>query len=369
MKRPQRNYLRNKAIVDKIYGLFDSSTGRPRFSKIHREYGVPEASVRGWWSRRSEDLDWRPYHSQNHGSHHRIFSDAEEEAITQFIIDNYFKPCHAFHDDDFRFLAVQAFLEKYGRKSLPDFQCSPGFIADFKARNHLSTRRAHYKRRPTVDPQTVETWVREVQNLLRTFPHDRVINGDETAWRILPNGATTWAERGSDSVVIGVQDDEKKTITVMASVTAAGTKLPLLLIANGLTELVEESQLGDVWPHLRAHSSNGWMNSEIFEQYLLLIRQQYNDDQEIVLILDVYAVHRCAKVRELASALKIRLIYIPAGLTDSHQPLDRRIFGALKSTAKHHVYRALAEDPERRIGMKGAVEILIAAGNTSLLTS
>ena len=235
MKRPQRDYSRNKAVVDRIYAVFDSTIGRPRFLNLQREYGVPEATLRGWWKRRNEDPEWRPYCTVNHGLHHRIFTDIEEEAITQFIVENYFKPCHAFHDDDFRFLAMQAFLEKYQDQDPPDFQCSPGFIADFKSRNHFSSRRAHYKRRPRVDSQTVEAWVTEVRTLLRTFPHDRIINGDETAWRILPNGATTWAEKGSDSVVLHVQDDEKKTITVMASVTAAGTKLPLLLIANGIT--------------------------------------------------------------------------------------------------------------------------------------
>ena len=235
MKRPQRDYSRNKAVVDRIYAVFDSTIGRPRFLNLQREYGVPEATLRGWWKRRNEDPEWRPYSTVNHGLHHRIFTDIEEEAITQFIVENYFKPCHAFHDDDFRFLAMQAFLEKYQDQDPPDFQCSPGFIADFKSRNHFSSRRAHYKRRPRVDSQTVEAWVTEVRTLLRTFPHDRIINGDETAWRILPNGATTWAEKGSDSVVLHVQDDEKKTITVMASVTAAGTKLPLLLIANGIT--------------------------------------------------------------------------------------------------------------------------------------
>ena len=155
-------------------------------------------------------------------------------AIADYIIENYFKPGFLFKDADFRHLAMQAFLEKHKDSELvPDFQCSPGFIQDFKKRNDLSTRRAHYKRRPVLDAEKLAEWKESMRRLVESVSNDRIVNADETAWRILPNGCTTWATRGADAVTINTNDDEKKMVTVMASVTASGRKLPLMVIATG----------------------------------------------------------------------------------------------------------------------------------------
>ena len=61
----------------------------------------------------------------------------------------------------------------------------------------------------------------------------------------------------------------------------------------------------------------------------------------------------------MANGLNIRMIFVPAGMTDKYQPLDRRVFGALKATAKRYVYRQMAADPGSRIGMSGAIAILV----------
>ena len=63
---------------------------------------------------------------------------------------------------------------------------------------------------------------------------------------------------------------------------------------------------------------------------------EYKDGHAIHLILDGYASHRCEEVKRLAEELHIHLHYIPPGLTDLLQPLDRSVFGALKAE-----YRAI----------------------------
>ena len=358
MFRAQRNYARKRAIVDTIFMCFEDSGEVVRISDLHKKYGVPERTLRRWRQLSKSDRDWRPYHTENRGSHHRIFTDAEENSITEFIVENYFQPGWVFHDEDFKFIAMQAYLEKHGDDAeFKNFQCSKGFIWDFKKRNKLSSRRAHYKRRPATkyDP---EKWVAEVKQILETVPHDRVLNADETAWRILPNGATTWAQTGSDNVTLTIRDDEKQTVTVMATVSASGSKFPLMMICKG-GPIAERNQLQDIHPHLPFHTEKGWMNRESFETYLKFIRQQFSDDDPIYLLLDTYTVHKLACVRELAAGLNIHLRFIPAGMTDKYQPLDRRVFGALKSTAKRYIYREMATNPTARIGMPKAIAILI----------
>ena len=67
---------------------------------------------------------------------------------------------------------------------------------------------------------------------------------------------TTWAETGADSISINAVDNEKKAITVMATISYAGTKLPLFMVAKGKSKASEQSQLGDILYRMSAHSSS-----------------------------------------------------------------------------------------------------------------
>jgi hypothetical protein len=63
---------------------------------------------------------------------------------------------------------------------------------------------------------------------------------------------------------------------------------------------------------------------------------EYQDGHDIHLTLDRYATHRCDDVLAMADELGSHLQFIPPGLTDLLQPLDRSAFGALKAE-----YRAI----------------------------
>ena len=49
---------------------------------------------------------------------------------------------------------------------------------------------------------------------------------------------------------------------------------------------------------------------------------------------DSYPVHHSKESSQLAESLNIQLIKIPEGTTDSYQPLDCRVFGAIKARAR-----------------------------------
>ena len=297
-----------------------------------------------------------------HGMHNRIFTDHEEMAISSFIRDNYIQPGIVFQNKDFVKLASQSFLESHlDDEDIPDVKFSPKFVWNFKKRNGLSSRRARFKRRNSIDQQEVSDFIKSIQNLINTKPADRILNADETSWRILPSTMTTWAETGADSISINAVDNEKKAITVMATISYAGTKLPLFMVAKGKSKVSEQSQLGDISYHMSAHSSSGWMEQECFEQYLKWLRQMHYDDDPIYLIIDQYPTHKTEQSKTLAQSLNIQLYFIPAGVTDKYQPLDRQVFGCLKNIAKSKIHDFLHEQPGAKIGMKNAVSILIWA--------
>jgi hypothetical protein len=196
---------------------------------------------------------------------------------------------------------------------------------------------------------------------LREQPQDRILNCDETCCQVYPNGLKIWAVKGSSDVSLKFRGNKKDRLTVVATVLAARTKLPLMLRASGKTERCEFSQLGDTKIHWRDHSQSGWMTEEIFIHYLHHLRQYFADELAIWLILDIYTAHRTPRVREVAERLNIHLRYIPSGLTDELQRLDRAAFGAMKVFCRRMFRRAVSNNPSMALNRRTAVQFLVPA--------
>ena len=65
----------------------------------------------------------------------------------------------------------------------------------------------------------------------------------------------------------------------------------------------------------------------------------------ISLVLDQYGAHDTPKVQRTAESLDIELIFVPKGGTGKYQPLDRRVFGALKAKGRAKWSREFARHP------------------------
>jgi hypothetical protein len=213
-----------------------------------------------------------------------------------------------------------------------------------------SLRRAHKRRRQDEDPQTSIHFAFQILYLLAEgVDLADIVDADETAFLLYPQGFYTWAGRGSEAVQIHVSGKEKRSYTVMAAVTMAGGKLPLFTIIQGKTVRAERGlELDPQGPHASTHSPTGWVTVAAMLEWLKFLPNlpEFQHDRFIHLILDGYSTHRCEAVRALAARLNILLHFIPPGLTDLLQPLDRSVFAALKAE-----YRAIYRvDMSQRTG-------------------
>jgi hypothetical protein len=363
---PHRRY-RAPYLAKKVHALLlelrkrCSATGDKTFREISAIYNVPRTTIMRWYRRVTEDPEWTPA-ATHWGEHRRIFDDATEAAIAGYIRSNFTSRNRIFSCEDFHALAFRQYREVYwDAESAPRFCCSRTFIHGFMVRNRFSIRREHVKRRPPITEEEAQQWTQRLRHLLETENQDLILNCDETAWRVYPGNILTWWDTGADDVAIHVDGDEKSVITVLATISASHKKWPLFFVAKGKTERVERSQVGEIGIHWRSHSESGWMRQEIFAQYLHHLRQQVPDGEKIFLICDVHASHRTDAVKQLASGLNIDLLYIPPGATDRLQPLDRMVFGALKSEARRLFRRNAASNPELKRRKRDAVKDLIEA--------
>jgi hypothetical protein len=258
----------------------------------------------------------------------------------------------------FRGLAHDAYAQT-GRDD-GSFQCSDQFIADFKKRHGFSSRRFHMRRRNRHCRRTdIELWINEIKMLLAEIPHRRIVNCDETMWRVVPNGMLTWAPVASESVSVDLDVGGKDGITVLASVTADYEKLPVFLIAKGQTSRVEKTQLGTHEGCIATHSLSTWTTVDTFHEYLQWLRNTCTDPNPIHLILDSCSVHRSRETKTYAKELNIEVHFIPPGWTDEPQPLDRYVFGAMKSMCRRLFQRFCQCSDDGRVKTRDAVQFLI----------
>ena len=351
MNRPLNRIIKRQSYND--YSKFADSipavlerlvnTKRGDLAEVSNQTGIPYSTISRWHQALGKNTRFNPL-DRKWGQHKRIFTDQEEDMIADYIVLNYIQPGIYFTDEDFKELALQAWQEKYLpiynsddpeiRKQFKEFHCSRGFIVDFKYHHNFSSKVFHIKRRANPNSPIEQKFLKEMANLFEHVPLSRILNADETGWKLFPKGILSWGETGIDNMSRQGSVSDKSQVTVLATIAADYTKLPLLFVAQGKTEQVESSQIGDIGYHWKTHTESGWVNDVAFSFYLHKLRQHFNDDEPLHLIMDLYPSHMTKQVLDDAKDLNIILHIIPAGMTDFYQPLDRKVFGVVKAKAR-----------------------------------
>jgi hypothetical protein len=244
-------------------------------------------------------------------------------------------------------------------ESALNFKCSNKYARRFLKRVGLSFRRGRPRRRPDLDEDECFLFLCSFHLVMSIFPPSAIVNFDESSWRLVMVSGRTVAPRGAEVVRRYVNGDVKASFTFFASVLADGTKLPLVLLAKGKIDRCHR-QLGthpqyqyDIW-----HSPKGWCDAQLVLRYLDWLRAHVAE-AHIVLILDQFDAHDTDDIHQKADALDIELVPIPKGGTGIYQPLDRRVFGALKSKGRSKWSAHAFQNPGAECTRSAAAELLL----------
>jgi hypothetical protein len=309
--------------------------------------------LEGWRAHLAEDPGWHPY--RDGFARHRNLTPAQEEDLARHLRDSFINrdlycprsqlaasakelwlaeraDAHRNGDWDFRVL---------------DYKPPPSFGASWQRRFmksvDLSSRTPHLLRRTPPKDEVVAQFLEKTQNIFACYQGNltHFINMDETSWQVIPNRVITISNKGQEQVKCVFDGNQKDRVTVIASISAAGEKLPLWLIAQGITDRCESKFRNDEFlaraiangKLVITHSPNGWMNSGIAESYLAWLRDRLPTG-DLALVWDGYSAHENDYVMAKAKERHIDITFVPHGQTGNWQPLDHRIFGELKSRAR-----------------------------------
>ena len=86
-RRPYNDYSKFEeqipAVLERLI-----NTKRGDLEKVSSETGIPYSTVSSWHQQLVKNTNFNPLH-RRWGEHKRIFSDSEEDAISDFIKENY----------------------------------------------------------------------------------------------------------------------------------------------------------------------------------------------------------------------------------------------------------------------------------------
>jgi hypothetical protein len=336
--------------VEKLDPIFRALSGTIPFgglTKLSLATNICDSTLSSWKKKLEFDQSWHPSRPAYRRSR-RIFTDAEEDELIRRIRTRFLDRGYYYCDEDFRLDALNFYEEirseleqralvdeeaRHRPDRLPLFKASNRFVADFRTCNRVSLRCPALKRHCRVSKGQQEEFLLRVARLLEQYPHDRVLNVDETSWKVVAGGFWTWPDMGSEIVSWIADDNEKEGVTVITGIDAGGMKLPLTVIGKGKTKrcLAALSIPPEVWS---ITSPTGWTTCDVMSHSFRLLREKLYPTGPLVVLLETFAAHRALVTRAAAEHWGLELIFIPPGCTDTLQPLDRRIFGIRKAYAR-----------------------------------
>ena len=123
-----------------------------------------------------------------------------------------------------------------------------------------------------------------------------------------------------------------ETRSILACCSAAGYVLPLLII-YGRKVLNPDLTVGEVPGTCYGLSDNGWMNSEIFENWFIhhfLVHAPAS--RPLLLLLDGHSTHYCPGFVRMAAHERVIVFCLPPNTTHLPSHLTREHLGHLRHT-------------------------------------
>jgi hypothetical protein len=226
----------------------------------------------------------------------------------------------------------------------------PHLLESLKLSNSFIVRWLHtemnytWRRRTTAAAKLPLDWQQQGINMAKRIAANiqtydihfsLIVNMDQTGIHLVPCSAHTYDLKGSKGVPM-LGHDDKRQITACVAASMTGELLPLQLIFQGKTQKCEPRPTAEsnaAGFHL-THSENHWSTQTTMQDWVRQILIPYANlqkkhhtlqaDSKILLILDVWAVHKSEEFRRFLRTEfpDILLVFVPANCTSKLQLAD-----------------------------------------------
>ena len=338
--------------------LYDVSKNKMSLRKASREYDLPYSFLQ---RRSSGEVDVNSINGPS-----AVFTRAEEEAFAKWLSEMALRgmglrPCEFL---DF----IQILVKKENRKT-PFKDGRPGFgwYTSFMSRNKtlvsLKPETALELCRSKLTKDKTDQWYSSFKNFLISKnlidKPSRIWNADETGFNM---GSNKSKVIGPSRVArVPHVTAGKQRLTVMYCGSASGQMMPPFFVypeprPRGYNPLTGSTEGSDI-----AYTKKGWMDATTFAKFVDHFDKHAGTERPVVLPIDSISSHIDLTVFSEASAKGIELYRIVPNATHLMQPMDKGVFGPLKSKWHLVVRKYSRENPGKSINRENFAEKLTEA--------
>lgn len=199
---------------------------------------------------------------------------------------------------------------------------------------------------------------------------NRIWNLDESGFSYVNKPGKIVSPKGRKHVYQQTAAERGETTTVLLAVNAAGQTGPCLTIFKG-QRLSDDLKLNAPANSLVCVSPNGWMNSEIFLQFMRHFEENIPPARPVLIILDSHCSHLSVDVMKFREEKNIIFLTFPSHTTHILQPLDVSVFGPMKAAWKKSVKAFLVKEgrkPTRKDVFRIFTGVFLEAANMMNIT-
>ena len=195
----------------------------------------------------------------------------------------------------------------------------------------------------------------------------QVYNCDETGISIVHNPGRVLTEMGRKKVWSVTSGELGKTHTVITCVSASGYAIPPMMIYPR-TRMSEGLKTGAVPGTLFSCSKSGWVNQDLYLEWLRFFISSIPAARPVLLIEDGHSSHISLEVIELAQENDIHLLCLPSHTSHLLQPLDVGVFKSLKSFFNKACKQFMADNPGCVVRSENLASLLAIATECNIMS-
>lgn len=214
------------------------------------------------------------------------------------------------------------------------------WLKGFRQRNGISVRKPEatsINRITAFNKTEVSLFYSNLETLMTKykFTPKNIYNCDETGISTVQDPGKILAPKGEKRVGSITSWERGKNITVLCTMSAAGSYIPPMFIfpRKRHSPLLEKD--GPAGAIYRC-SDNGWINERLFFEWLQHFTESAKPSVEepVLLILDNHASHISYDIYKHCKANHIHMLSLPPHTSHRMQPLDVMFYGPLKAAYK-----------------------------------
>ena len=270
----------------------------------------------------------------------QVFTNEEEKQLADYLLHasrlNYGLPLMKFRELAYEF--AKANHKKTPSSWDENKRAGRDWARSFMDRNDSLSLRSpeatSLARSTAFNKHTVSTFFEKLKSAIEKhqFTPEKIWNLDETGVTTVHRPLKIIGEKGAKQVAKVTSGERGQLVTVCSAVNACGNHVPPFLIlprVNWQDRMLQGAPPGSAG----ATHPSGWMTKENFLKYLAHFQKHANCSlgNKHLLILDNHDSHVNIEVIDFARANGLVLLTLPPHTSHKLQPLDRSVFGPLKT--------------------------------------